>query len=320
MKAMTLIFGILLMTPSGQKSDASASQLGEQPVPADLSSLRSGLNWHVVNDNVMGGRSDGGFEVEQDVLRFAGRTNTNGGGFSSIRTQPLRLDLSEHTGIQLRVRGDGRRYTWRLATDARWRGRQISYWAEFDTRDGVWSLIDIPFASFVPKFRGSRLSGPALDPAEITGMGLMINDQQDGPFELHLSHVGTYLEESEFALMQYQWHKRVLVISAPTADEPHLRAQLDALEQSGGEFGRRDMVLVTLLDADTSMAGDRRLTNEEVVAVRAALDIRSGSFSLKLIGKDGSVKLSSDATTAMGDVYNLIDSMPMRQREVLGHE
>lgn len=67
----------------------------------------------MVNDNVMGGRSEGGFDQEPGRLVFAGRTNTRGGGFSSVRTKPLALDLSEYEGIRVRVKGDGRRYTWR---------------------------------------------------------------------------------------------------------------------------------------------------------------------------------------------------------------
>lgn len=320
MKAMTLILGILLMTSSGHESNAAAPPLDDQAAPGTLQSLDVDLSWYVVNDNVMGGRSSGDFEKEQGMLRFAGRTNTKGGGFSSIRTKPLQLDLSQHTGIQLRVRGDGRRYTWRLATDARWRGREISYWAEFDTRDGEWSLVDIPFARFVPKFRGSRLSGPALDPAKITGMGLMIYDEQDGPFELHLSRVGTYREEPEFNIGQYQWKSRLLVVSAPTAEDTELQAQLEALEKTGDEFEQRDMILVTLIDGAGSLADKRPLNNDEGAATRALLDIAPGAFAVRLVGKDGSVKLKNNAATPMTEIYGLIDSMPMRRREMLEHE
>ena len=158
----------------------------------DFTTNSPDLEWYVVNDNVMGGRSEGDFEEEQGNLYFAGRTNTNGGGFSSIRTQPMQLDLAKYAGIQLKVKGDGRRYTWRLTTDARWRGRQISYWADFDTRDGEWSTVEIPFSGFKPQFRGYQLEGPALDPAQITGMGLMIYDKLDGPFELHVQSVHAY--------------------------------------------------------------------------------------------------------------------------------
>jgi hypothetical protein len=137
----------------------------------------------------MGGRSEGDFHIGDGELHFAGSTDTNGGGFSSIRTKPLDLDLSPYAGVRLRIKGDGRRYTWRLATDARWRGREIGYWAEFETHDGQWQTVDIPFSSFVPRFRGTRLDGPGLDTAKIRGMGLMIYDGRDGRFDLRLASV-----------------------------------------------------------------------------------------------------------------------------------
>ena len=175
----SLFLGILLMTSPGV-------------LLTDFTSNSPDLGWYVVNDNVMGGRSEGDFKQERAGLSFTGRTNTNGGGFSSIRTRPVQLDLSNHAGIQLCIKADGRRYTWRLSTNARWRGRQISYWANFETRDGAWSTVNIPFSSFVPRYRGLELDGPALDPAEITGMGLMIYDNQDGPFKLRLASVHAY--------------------------------------------------------------------------------------------------------------------------------
>ena len=158
----------------------------------DFSPDSADLGWYVQNDNVMGGRSEGGFKQGEDELIFAGSTNTNGGGFSSIRTQPFKLDLSSDDGIQLRVKADGRRYTWQLQTNALWRGSRISYWAEFDTTNGEWATINIPFAKFYPQFRGFKLDGPELDPEQITEMGLYIYDKQDGPFELHLDSIQAY--------------------------------------------------------------------------------------------------------------------------------
>ena len=308
------------MTFPGQPLDASDSHHAGELMLTDFTSKSSDLGWYVVNDNVMGGRSEGDFEQEYGELNFAGRTNTKGGGFSSIRTKPLQLDLSNHAGIQLHVKGDGRRYTWRLTTAARWRGRQVSYWAHFETREGVWSTVSIPFSSFIPKFRGNQLDGPALDPGQITGMGLMIYDNQDGPFELRLASVDAYAPDSPFALMQYQWKNRVLIVSAPTEDDKNLRDQQDEVASAPEEFADREMVLVTLLDDAVSTAEDRKLTIEEAATARAALGIRPGSFALRLIGKDGSVKLSSETATSMTEIYSLIDTMPMRQREKTDHE
>ena len=288
---------------------------GSETVLTDFTRGSADFGWYVLNDNVMGGRSEGGVEQESDQLLFTGSTNTRGGGFSSIRTSDLQLDLSLHDGIRLTVRGDGRRYTWRLTTSARRRGRPVAYSAEFDTRDGAWITVDIPFSEFVPKFRGYRLDGPALDTSRVTGMGLMIYDGRDGPFELQLAAVSAFSRDPPFSLADYRWKARILLLSAPDGDDPALRAQEEALAAARDDFIDRDMVLVKLLDNGVSTAGSRRLTSEDVATAREHLGIHAGSFTLRLVGKDGSVKLSNDAATSMDEIYELIDTMPMRRRE-----
>ncbi len=192
---LPLFLGVLLMASVDTSLNASDADAAHDRLVTDFSEESPDLGWYVVNDNVMGGRSEGDFTQVQDEIFFSGRTNTRGGGFSSIRTRSLSLDLSSHDGIRLRVRGDGRRYTWRLATKARWRGREVSYWADFDTTEGEWETIDVPFSRFIPRYRGYRLDGPALDTGEVTGMGLMIYDNLDGPFELQLASVHAYRAE-----------------------------------------------------------------------------------------------------------------------------
>jgi NADH dehydrogenase [ubiquinone] 1 alpha subcomplex assembly factor 1 len=316
LNTFSLLYGLLLMTYPDPPLDVSSAHSSEELVLTDFTSISSDLGWYVVNDNVMGGQSEGDFEQVQGQLNFTGCTNTKGGGFSSIRTKPLQLDLSKQAGIRLSLRGDGRRYTWRLATDARWRGRRVSYWAEFETSKGMWSTVNIPFSSFIPRYRGYQLDGPALDPGQVTGMGLMIYDKQDGPFELQLSSIQVYSADSPFALTQYQWKKRVLVISAPTEDDRNLMEQQHEVALVPEEFADRDMVLVTLLDNAVSKAGDRELTTEETLSARATLGIIPGSFALRLIGKDGSVKLSGEEATSMTEIFALIDTMPMRQNSL----
>ena len=170
----------------------------QEPEHLDILPLTSfgqdvaGLGWYVQNDNVMGGKSEGGFRIISSELVFSGNTNTDGGGFSSIRSQPLKLDLAGYAGIRLTLKADGRRYTWALQTDASWRGRQISYWADFDTVPGKINVIDVPFDNFFPQFRGYKLDGPELNTSKIRGFALYQYDKTDGPFELRLISVDAY--------------------------------------------------------------------------------------------------------------------------------
>jgi monofunctional biosynthetic peptidoglycan transglycosylase len=163
---------------------ASASALDERLL-TDFVTPALDLQWRVVNDNVMGGRSNGGFRLTGDALRFTGATNTNGGGFSSIRTVPQRLDLSDYTGLRMRVRGDGRTYTMRLSSSE----RRISYWADLPTLDDRWVEVVIPFDVFWPNWRGRKLDQGPIDPADIRGLGVMIYDGFDGAFALEIDWI-----------------------------------------------------------------------------------------------------------------------------------
>ncbi|MEO1575984.1 MAG: CIA30 family protein [Pseudomonadota bacterium] len=270
--------------------------------------------WRVVNDNVMGGRSRGGYDVVDGTLLFAGSTNTNGGGFSSLRSGPLDLDLSAYDGVQLDLVGDGRRYTWRLTTDATWRGRPVAYWAEFGTVAGAARTVNVPFSRFVPRFRGTRLPGPPLNTARITGMGLMIYDGDDGAFQLSVSEVRAY--DAPFSLADFRWRKRVLVVAAPDADDARLRQQLADIGQSLGAFRERDLELILLLSDGAVPPGLPVLSSPEQRALREQLRIADDAFAVRLLGKDGSVKRDDAAPVAMQTIYDLVDGMPMRRREM----
>ncbi|MEJ2604502.1 MAG: CIA30 family protein, partial [Gammaproteobacteria bacterium] len=255
------------MPSLGAPSDTEGTR-PESHLVTDFKVESPDLGWYVVNDNVMGGRSEGGFELEPGGLHFSGRTNTNGGGFSSIRTAPMQLDLSPYAAIRLRVRGDGRRYTWRLTTDARHAGRPVAYWAEFDTTADAWHTVDVPFTDFVPRFRGSELDGPPLDTSAITGMGLMIYDKRDGPFEIRLASFRAVLDSPSFSLDRFQWQKRLLVVSASRTNDSQLREQREGVSATREAFRERDMLLVTLLNDAASSAGDQALTGDEIAAAR----------------------------------------------------
>ncbi len=180
-------FGLILMTVL-----SSTASAGPPKMITDFAREPEGLEWYVVNDNVMGGRSSGGFELSDGKLLFSGSTNTRGGGFSSVRSRGPRMDLAEFAGIRLRVKGDGRRYSWQLRTNAMYRGRELGYWRDFETTAGQWLEIDLPFADFVPKFRGTQLDLGPPDPAQISGMGLMISDGNDGPFAIAVDSIRAY--------------------------------------------------------------------------------------------------------------------------------
>ena len=149
--------------------------------------------WVKVNDSVMGGisQSEIRFTAENTAL-FEGTVSLeNYGGFASVRTHPRPHQLGGYDGLTLRVRGDGKRYKLRLRTIASFDG--IAYQSDFDTQPGVWITLQVPFAAFVPVYRGRTLADvPALNPAEIQQIGFLIADKQQGLFRLEIDWIKAY--------------------------------------------------------------------------------------------------------------------------------
>jgi hypothetical protein len=147
-------------------------------------------NWFIVNDGVMGGVSSSTMTTtEAGTGLFSGELSlANNGGFASVRTAIAVPNLSSFAGIVLRVRGDGRRYQVRLRVDDRFDG--IAYRAEFDTAPDEWTIVTLPFTSFVPTFRGYVPPGaPPLDPDAVRQLGFLIADKREGTFRLEVDYV-----------------------------------------------------------------------------------------------------------------------------------
>ena len=172
------------VSSGGNKANESVMVL------ADFNGEKVAEGWKTVNDNVMGGRSKGGPSFSDGVLTFSGATNTNGGGFSSIRTQPGKFDLRGKDGLVIRARGDGRTYKVELRTDIKMRSWELPFRADFTTVKGEWREFFVPLDSFKPTFFGQKLPvAPALDPAKVSSMGFMIYDKKDGAFSLEVDWV-----------------------------------------------------------------------------------------------------------------------------------
>lgn len=142
------------------------------------------LLWRIINDGVMGGLSDSKMEIiKEDLGRFSGHVSLkNNGGFASTRALINEMDLSKTEKISLKVKGDGRRYSFRLRTDQNFDG--VSYAADFATQKNEWITIELNYSDFTPTFRGRKVSAPELKGDHIRQIGILISDKQEGPFEL----------------------------------------------------------------------------------------------------------------------------------------
>ena len=133
--------------------------------------------WGAVDDVVMGGVSESSIQLVEDAALFTGNVSTaNSGGFVSVRTKnfDIPLNLGGYTGVELRVKGDGKRYKFFLRTDTKWDGVAYSY--SFDTEPDNWISVRMPFDKFVPVFRAKTLDfSDPIAPSKISSMQLMLS-------------------------------------------------------------------------------------------------------------------------------------------------
>lgn len=113
-----------------------------------------------------------------------------------------------------------------------------------------------------------------------------------------------------------RWKNRVLVVSSPSGSDPSFRLQKRDLEANADGVLERDLMILEILQQGESRVGDRLLSEKAVQHLLRDLGVRPGLFQVLLIGKDGTVKLRSEAPVPVKDLFALIDSMPMRRREM----
>lgn len=135
----------------------------------------------------MGGRSESSFASTNGAAAFTGTVSLkNGGGFASVRAPESAWDLGDADRIQLRVRGDGRRYWFTMYTEP---GGPISYRAQVQPPE-EWSSVAIPFSSLTPYRRGEEVpDAPSFDPTRLRTLGFLIADGHAGPFQLEVAWI-----------------------------------------------------------------------------------------------------------------------------------
>ena len=147
--------------------------------------------WRTVNDGVMGGRSVGRFEIndEKNLVFYGTLSLQNNGGFASVRAWGDHLSMSKDDAIIARVKGDGRSYWFNVYT--RRNSGAFSFRQTFKTEKDKWVEIRLPVDQFVASWFGRPVPLVKLDPAQVTGMGFLLADKKPGPFKLEIDWIKT---------------------------------------------------------------------------------------------------------------------------------
>ncbi|WP_235532199.1 DUF4174 domain-containing protein [Sphingomonas sp. Leaf20] len=107
-------------------------------------------------------------------------------------------------------------------------------------------------------------------------------------------------------LAQMRWDRRVLIVAAPSAQDPALAEQRRLLGSWTAKCDDRDLTIVEVIGDQVRGAGDTAPALRRKFRLPAA-------FTAILIGKDGGEKLRSAHPFPTAVLEQTIDVMPMRK-------
>ena len=144
--------------------------------------------WFIIDDVVMGGRSSGQFflNAEGNGIFTGAVSLENNGGFSSVHHRFPSRSVKGATHAVVRLRGDGKRYQFRVKTSVYDRH---SYVAHFETT-GEWQTIKIPLRKMYPTFRGRTLDMPDYPGETLAEIAFFIANKKAETFRPEIDQIG----------------------------------------------------------------------------------------------------------------------------------
>ena len=144
-------------------------------------------DWNIVDDVVMGGRSNGKFKIDNDGNGvFSGDVSLeNNGGFSSVRYQFEKINTTKESKVIIRLKGDGKEYQFRIKNN---RNTYYSYITSFKT-SGNWETIVFNLKDLYPSFRGQTMNIPNFTGNSIEEIVFLIGNKKNESFTLVLDKI-----------------------------------------------------------------------------------------------------------------------------------
>lgn len=156
----------------------------------DFRDARTAKDWTAIDDRVMGGISRSRLRHDPTGHAvFEGDVSLDrNGGFASVRSGPGDRGQPGAQACLIEVRGGNQQFKLSLRTDDGF--DSLNYQCGFAPNGPDWLTLRLPISTFRASFRGQDVPGaPALDPARIRQVGLMIAARQAGPFALDIRRI-----------------------------------------------------------------------------------------------------------------------------------
>ena len=122
--------------------------------------------------------------------------------------------------------------------------------------------------------------------------------------------------QNKLSLEDYRWKNRLILVFTPSSEDVGYRALQEELAVQKEEVIDRVIRVFHILESGEIKLDDISLPIGSGDYLRDRYSVRSRTFTVLLIGKDGGVKLRREGRAELKEILTLIDTMPMRQREM----
>jgi len=162
----------------------------QQSLKIDFGKHKSGTDWYVVNDGVMGGLSESNLTLTESAAILKGDVSLeNNGGFASFRSPFQKFDLSQYTSVEIRYRSVAQDVGLVFALHRRW--YQPNYKIIFAHTNGDWKTLTIDLST-AKEYRIARHTGEFLRQDQldkIIRLGFITQSKQAGSFEFEVDYI-----------------------------------------------------------------------------------------------------------------------------------
>ena len=121
-------------------------------------------------------------------------------------------------------------------------------------------------------------------------------------------------------LEKHLWNHRVIILYTPDSTLSHYQNQLTEFRKVDHDLGERKIALYQVIDQSYMYTDFKKNTSQRspwLPLDQKNLKIKDRSTtSLTLIGLDGGIKLQTQRLVKRKELFDIIDSMPMRRAEL----
>lgn len=170
----------------------NSSKMSQNIELLNVAIMKTSDQWRIVNDGVMGGLSSSKAIVNDDKIIFSGNVSLeNNGGFASLRSPVKNYDFSNFTGLEIKLKTDGKRYSISMKETSYFTG--YFYTTNFETKANEWMTINLSFDQFKLYYFGRRINSNSQIPLDkIKEISFLIGEKQEGDFQALIDYIKLY--------------------------------------------------------------------------------------------------------------------------------